>query len=73
MNRCKKWNNAFAGISNFLDKKGFKLNNSNMKIEARIVNTYCKRHKIKGSFSERILLITDNFESFKQYINTITK
>ena len=69
MNRFRKWNNALSGISKFLKKQGIKLHEYNMKGEIKIINQYSTKHNLKGSLSERILLISENFEQFKKEYN----
>jgi len=62
MSRYKDWTNAWSGIATWLMNFDKKLNAD------KEINNYSKALKLKGSFSERCLLISENFNQFKNYI-----
>jgi len=77
MSRCHEWNSALSGFTNYLLKQGFELDIRNTKGKAdrylwpemrKIINHYCKIKKIKGSFSERILIMNEDFKSFREWV-----
>jgi len=77
MSRFKDWNNAVSGIGNFLETQGLTLDIRNTKgkkdmffgVEIqKIVHKYCNKHKIKGSFSDRVLIIQKDFKTFRDYV-----
>ena len=65
MSRYQKYINALTGISNFIEAQNIKRTNTD-----KLVNEYSKLNSLKGSYSDRILLITDNFKPFREFINT---
>ena len=68
MSRFNEWSNALNGISNIIKKAGHKVNNGNYKIESKFINDYSRINNLKGSFSERVLLISNNFKNFREHI-----
>ena len=64
MSRYKKYINALTGTSNFIQTQGIKRTDTD-----KLVNEYSKLNSLKGSYSDRVLLITDNFKPFREFIN----
>ena len=69
MSRCTKWNNALSGLSKSIQQSGIKTNSSNFKEEKKVIEDFCKKEKINGSFSEKVLKVSDNYNSFKAFID----
>jgi len=65
MSRYQKYINSLTGISNFIQAQGIKRTDTD-----KLVNEYSKLNSLKGSYSDRILMITDNFKPFREFINT---
>lgn len=68
MSRYQEWNHALNGISKTIKYCGFKVNSNNFTIESNFVNKYSKLNKLEGSFTERLLLISEDFKPFKQFL-----
>ena len=77
MSRFHEWTNKESGIGNWIKSQGYQLDVRNTKgksdkyhlVEIRkIINKYSKFEKLKGSYSERILLI--NFQKFVEWFKT---
>lgn len=77
MSRCSDWNNALSGIAKWLRMQGFELDIRCTKGKTdrfiwvemkKIIHGYCNKHRIKGSYSSRVLLINKDFKSFKDYV-----
>lgn len=73
MNRCKKWNNALSGLANTIEQAGVKTNGHNFNEEKKVIDKFCKKEKIEGSFSERVLQVSEKYSDFKDYVKTIAK
>lgn len=71
MSRCHEWNSAREGFANYISMKGIKTNPHNFKVEDEIINDYCRINGINGSFSERVLKIQKDFNSFRKYVNSL--
>jgi hypothetical protein len=76
MSRFRDWNRSYSGICNYLLSLGLELDIRGQKgrpdrylgVElGKIVNRYCKELKIRGSFTDRLLLISKDFNSFKDW------
>lgn len=68
MSRCKKWNSALSGLSKTIEQSGMKTNNTNFKEEKKVIDEFCRKEKINGSFSERVLQVSENYNSFKSFV-----
>lgn len=78
MSRFRDWNNAWSGIEKYLTSQGFVLDIRNVKnkknryvvIEIRnIVKKYSKYKKLNGSITDKYIEISNDFNSFKQWIS----
>jgi len=68
MSRCRDWNNTYSGIINYLDKNGIK-DKDLIKKSRELVYAYTK----EGSFSERVLIIREDFNMFKKFMKSKIK
>lgn len=73
MSRFHEWTSAWNGMINYMNKVGIRVYKHNTIKEGHIFNDYCRKNKIKGSFSERVLLVEEDFESFRKYIDEKSK
>ena len=69
MSRFKQWRSALVGLSKSIEQSGIKTNKSNFKEEKKVIDDFCRKEKIGGSFSEKVLKVSDNYNSFKDFIN----
>lgn len=78
MSRYREWTNALDGLARWVIKNGLEIDyrgagkpNKYAGVEIRkIVNLYSRHASIKGSFSERILIISAQFNDFKSFIKS---
>lgn len=68
MSRGRDWNNTYCGIINYLAKNGIK-DKEVMKKSRKLVYAYTK----EGSFSERVLIIREDFNTFKKFMKSKIK
>ena len=69
MSRCGQWNGTYGHIINYLiDKKGIS-DNKSMCVAKKLIYDYTKSKEFKGSFSDRVMYIRQNFSSFMNYLN----
>ena len=71
MSKCNDWHKCYEGIISYIERQpNIKTNQHNLSVEQRLINQYSNETNLKGSFSERILLINKDFESFKKFIKS---
>lgn len=68
MSRCKKWNSALSGLAKTVQQSGLKTNDANFKEEKKVIDQFCRKEKIDGSFSERVLKVSENYNQFKAFV-----
>lgn len=78
MSRFRDWNKAFSRIEQLFSSKGFELDVINKKgiknrysgVEIpKIVNKYSREKGLKGSLTDRYLLIMEDFKSFRDWVS----
>lgn len=69
MSRCGEWNGTYNHVANHLiikkgipDRKAFKLTKN-------LVYDYTKSKEYKGSFSDRVMYVRNNFSDFMNFLN----
>lgn len=69
MSRCGQWNGTYGHIINYLiDKKGI-ADNKSMGVAKKLIYDYTKSKEFKGSFSDSVMYIRQNFSNFMGYLN----
>ena len=63
MSRYQKWTQAYKGLINAIEMHGFK-----PKMNNRLINEFSAIYDIKGSQSERVLIISQRFQDFKSFL-----
>lgn len=69
MSRYKDWTNAWAGINHYLTKNGIIPDNNKVDNVRFWVDKYCNRMKFKGSRTDRILFVNENWKQFKIFVD----
>lgn len=73
MSRYKEWTSSLNGISNGMKNAGFVVNSNNYRVEEEIIREFCKVESIYGSFSQRVLSVSENYGKFKEFLKTKIK
>jgi virulence-associated protein VapD len=73
MNRYKSWTNKLSGLSKTIKKFGFKVSDSTYYVEQTIINDYCKIRKIKGSFTQKVIMVSSEYNSFVTFLKLKNK
>ena len=68
MSRYQEWNKALNGMSKAMRGMGFKTTPFNRNIESEVISEYCKINKIEGIFSDKVLIVSKEFEKFKLFL-----
>ncbi len=72
MSRYNLWINAHSKIAKYIrNNSGIEVNKHNFYVENSIFNNYCKKYKIIGSFSTRILLVNNNLNQLYEYVKQL--
>jgi len=68
MGRFFEWTTALEGIGMYMRKEGITINQTDRKEEFKQIRKFCRRNNFKGSNTDKILYVSNNFAEFKKFL-----